>query len=98
MGKKPSSSRLEWRLKPMNSQMVERLGFFARHRIKIVMWALVAEMLASPLADSHPRAGALLGSRGAVDGARRHRSLRKPIGRATSGASGGGDLDDHENR
>jgi Ion channel len=36
-------------------------GFFARHRIKIVMWALVAEMLASPLADTHPRAGALLG-------------------------------------
>jgi hypothetical protein len=36
-------------------------GFFARHRIKIVMWALVAEMLASPLADSHPRVGALLG-------------------------------------
>jgi len=38
-----------------------RSGFFARHRIVIVMWALVAEMLASPLADSHPRAGALLG-------------------------------------
>jgi hypothetical protein len=38
-----------------------RSGFFARHRIKIVMWALVAEMLASPLADSHPRIGALLG-------------------------------------
>ena len=36
-------------------------GFFTRHRIKIVMWALVAEMLASPLADSHPRVGALLG-------------------------------------
>ncbi|MFZ0587521.1 MAG: potassium channel family protein, partial [Candidatus Sulfotelmatobacter sp.] len=44
----------------MNSKWL-RLGFFARHRIKIVMWALVAEMLASPLADSHPRAGALLG-------------------------------------
>ena len=38
-----------------------RSGFFARHRIEIVMWALVAEMLASPLADSHPRVGALLG-------------------------------------
>lgn len=36
-------------------------GFFARHRIKIVMWALVAEMLASPLAASHPRSGVLLG-------------------------------------
>ncbi len=36
-------------------------GFFARHRIVIVMWALVAEMLASPLADSHPRTGVLLG-------------------------------------
>jgi len=44
----------------MNSKWL-RLGFFARHRIKIVMWALVAEMLASPLADSHPRVGALLG-------------------------------------
>jgi hypothetical protein len=44
----------------MNSKWL-RSGFFARHRIKIVMWALVAEMLASPLADSHPRAGALLG-------------------------------------
>ena len=38
-----------------------RSGFFARHRIVIVMWALVAEMLASPLADSHPRTGVLLG-------------------------------------
>ncbi len=38
-----------------------RSGFFARHRIEIVMWALVAEMLASPLVDSHPRVGALLG-------------------------------------
>jgi len=36
-------------------------GFFVRHGIKMVMWALVAEMLASPLADSHPRAGALIG-------------------------------------
>jgi hypothetical protein len=44
----------------MNSKWL-RSRFFARHRIKIVMWALVAEMLASPLADSHPRAGALLG-------------------------------------
>ena len=41
---------------------VKRLnsGFFARHRIKLVMWVLVAEMLASPLADAHPRASALL--------------------------------------
>lgn len=37
------------------------LGFFARHRIVIVMWALVAEMLASPLANSHPRIAVLLG-------------------------------------
>ncbi len=36
-------------------------GFFARNRIVIVMWALIAEMVASPLADSHPRTGALLG-------------------------------------
>ncbi len=38
-----------------------RSGFFARHRIVILMWALIAEMLASPLADTHPRVGALLG-------------------------------------
>ena len=38
-----------------------RSGFFARHRIEILMWALVAEILISPLADTHPRAGALLG-------------------------------------
>jgi len=36
-------------------------GFFARHRIRIVMWALIAEILTSPLADSHPPVGALLG-------------------------------------
>jgi len=38
-----------------------RSGFFARHRIEVLMWALVAEMLVSPLADTHPHAGALLG-------------------------------------
>jgi ion channel len=38
-----------------------RSGFFDRYRIEILMWALVAEILASPLADIHPRAGALLG-------------------------------------
>lgn len=31
------------------------------HRIEIVMWALIGEMLISPLADSHPYAGAVLG-------------------------------------
>lgn len=36
-------------------------AFLTRNRIQIVMWALVAEMLASPLADTHPRAGVLLG-------------------------------------
>jgi hypothetical protein len=35
--------------------------FFARHGIVILMWALIAEMLASPLADTHPRVGATLG-------------------------------------
>lgn len=35
--------------------------FFAQHGIQILMCALVAEMLASPLADSHPRVGALFG-------------------------------------
>lgn len=38
-----------------------RSGFFSRYRIEIIMWAFVAEMLASPLAETHPRAGALLG-------------------------------------
>ncbi len=38
-----------------------RSGFFFRYRIEILMWALIVEMLASPLADNHPRAGALLG-------------------------------------
>jgi hypothetical protein len=38
-----------------------RSGFVARYRIQIVMWALVAEILASPIADSHPRVGPLLG-------------------------------------
>lgn len=58
MGKK-----LEFETEMETPMKVEWLnsGFFARHRIKIVMWALVAEMLASPLADSHPRVGALLG-------------------------------------
>jgi len=36
-------------------------GFVARHRIQILMWALVAEMLASPLADTCPRLGAMFG-------------------------------------
>ncbi len=35
--------------------------FFYRHRVQILMWALIAEMLASPLADAHPQAGAALG-------------------------------------
>ncbi len=36
-------------------------GLFVRYRIQILMCALVAEMLASPLADTHPRVGALFG-------------------------------------
>lgn len=36
-------------------------GFFYRHRVQMLMGALIAEMLASPIADSHPRAGAVLG-------------------------------------
>ncbi len=36
-------------------------GFLARHGVQMLMWALVLEMLASPLADTHPRAGAVLG-------------------------------------
>ncbi len=35
--------------------------FLFRHRIRIFMCALIVEMLASPLADSHPRTGAVLG-------------------------------------
>jgi hypothetical protein len=38
-----------------------RSGFLSQYRIEITMWVLVVEMLASPLADTHPRAGALLG-------------------------------------
>ena len=38
-----------------------RSRLFARHGVVILMCALVAEMLASPLADSHPRASAFLG-------------------------------------
>jgi len=58
MGKKlefETGMEIPMKVKWLNS------GFFARHQIKIVMWALVAEMLASPLADSHPRVGVLLG-------------------------------------
>jgi voltage-gated potassium channel len=46
---------------PCGHDQQRRSGFFSRHRVEILMWALVAEMLASPLADTHPRAGALLG-------------------------------------
>lgn len=35
--------------------------FFHRHSVRILMVALIAEMLASPMADSHPRTGAVLG-------------------------------------
>ncbi|MGO8986714.1 MAG: ion channel [Terriglobales bacterium] len=38
-----------------------RSGFLSQYRIEIIMWVLVVEMLASPLADTHPRAGVLLG-------------------------------------
>ena len=34
--------------------------FFYRHRIEIMMWMLIAEILASPLADEHRKAGAVL--------------------------------------
>jgi hypothetical protein len=34
---------------------------FARRRIEFLMWAFVAEVLASPFADTHPHAGAALG-------------------------------------
>jgi len=29
--------------------------------IELIMWALIGEMLASPVADYHPHAGAILG-------------------------------------
>jgi voltage-gated potassium channel len=35
--------------------------FLHDHRIEIAMWALIGQMVISPLADSHPRAGAVLG-------------------------------------
>jgi hypothetical protein len=37
------------------------LSLIPRYRTEILMWALVAEMLASPFADTHRRTGALLG-------------------------------------
>jgi hypothetical protein len=38
-----------------------RSTFFGRQRIQILMCALVAEMLASPLPDTHPKVGAMFG-------------------------------------
>jgi hypothetical protein len=35
--------------------------FFYKHRIELIMWVLIAEMLASPLADYHRLVGAGLG-------------------------------------
>jgi Ion channel len=35
--------------------------FWYRHRIEILMWMLIGEMLASPVGDYHRRAGAFLG-------------------------------------
>jgi len=52
-------------------RLVARL--FTRHRIEILMWALVVEMLTSPLADSHPRAQRSARTRGAVDRGIRYR-------------------------
>ena len=45
----------------MRYKWLRSTRFLSRHRIEIIMWALVVEMLASPLADAHPRAGVLLG-------------------------------------
>lgn len=36
-------------------------SFWYRRRVEIIMWIFIAEMLASPLADYHRRAGAALG-------------------------------------
>jgi hypothetical protein len=36
-------------------------SFFARHRTQILLWSLVGEMLASPLADTYPRIETLFG-------------------------------------
>jgi hypothetical protein len=36
-------------------------GLWATRRIELIMWALIGEMLASPVADYHPHAGAILG-------------------------------------
>lgn len=36
-------------------------NFFYRHRVRILVVALVLEMLASPISDTHPRTGAVLG-------------------------------------
>jgi hypothetical protein len=48
------------RSKKMNFKWL-RSGFFSRYRIEIFMCAVIAEMLASPLADTHPRVGVVLG-------------------------------------
>ena len=37
------------------------LQFVKVHRMELLMWVLIAEMLASPFADTHPRAGVPLG-------------------------------------
>jgi hypothetical protein len=45
----------------MESGMRERtpfIPFVLRHRSELLMWALVAEMIASPVADHHPLIGA----------------------------------------
>jgi len=39
----------------------EILKFTAHHRIEILMWILIAEILVSPIADTHPRTGLPLG-------------------------------------
>jgi Ion channel len=53
----------------------------SRHRMELLMWALVAEMLASPLADTHPRIGVILGVcvLGTVIYAARHMASRAAI-------------------
>ena len=67
-----------------------RSGFLSQYRIEIIMWVLIVEMLASPLADTHPRGVIYRGFRHPICGRPSHRSPYR--------ASLGGDLDGHTNR
>jgi len=45
----------------MNKKTGTDSNFWRKHRIELIMWVLIGEMLASPFADYHRHVGALLG-------------------------------------